>query len=332
MKKITFLTDESPVIIAEIGGNHGGDLELAKKMVDAAAGAGTNFVKFQTYVTEQLVSPNEPAYAELEREAFSFEQFLELGEHCQQKRVGFLSTPYDKDSADFLDELDVPAFKIASGDITHLSFLRYIAKKGKPILLSTGASNWEEIDASVQVICGISDVEVILLHCISSYPAPDIEANLCVIPEIETRYHSPVGFSDHTVGIDIALGAVALGAQVIEKHFTIDRALPGGDNEISILPDELACLIKGCRRIWSARGNSQRRITASEVSMRPLARRSLVAKRELSPGDVIAEDDVIAVRPGTGIPPGKLNEVVGRMVLLPIQAFRPLQWSDLKNS
>lgn len=324
MKPATFFADEYPIVIAEIGGNHGGDLDLAKVMVDAAAGAGAKFVKFQTYLAERLISPNEPACAEFEREMLSFDEFHELSEHCRLKGIVFLSTPFDEESADFLDKLGVPAFKIASGDITHVPLLQHVAGKQKPILLSTGASTWAEMDTVVRIIRNDFNVELVLLHCIAAYPTPDNEANLRIIPEMAARYGLPVGFSDHTIGIDVALGAVALGACVIEKHFTVDQTLPGGDNDISILPDELARLIEGSRRISTARGLVKRQLTSSEVELRPLIRRSLVAKHDLNPGHVISEDDVLVIRPGTGTPPSEIDNVVGRVVKQSVRAFEML--------
>lgn len=323
--------EDGPLIIAEIGGNHGGDLALAKKMVDAAIDAGGRVVKFQTYRVEAFVSPQSEAYGEFGPEALSYDQFRELATYCARHGATFLSTPFDLESADFLEELDVPAFKIASGDLTFLPLLRHVAKKGRPIILSTGAATWDEIDRAVDAIRSTSNATLTLLHCTAAYPAPDAEANLRVIPRLRKRYGTRVGFSDHTVGVDIALAAVALGAQVVEKHFTIDRSLPGGDNEMSILPHELSRLVEASRRIWCALGDSERRRTPSEEQLLPNLRRSLAINREMTMGEEILEEDLIAIRPGTGIPPFQMDRVVGRRLSRSVEAFHIIGFGDLEQ-
>ena len=331
MSKISELFAEAPFhVIAEIGGNHGGDIELARRMVDAAAESGAWAVKFQTYKTEELVAPNSEYYEAFAGEALSFAEFEELAKYCRKKGVVFLSTPFGTESADLLEKLAVPAFKIASGDLTHRSMLRYIANKGLPVMLSTGASEWSEIERSVEVLRSTGS-DCLLMHCTASYPAEDGEVNLQILPELARRYECPVGFSDHSLGIEIAFGAVALGAVVVEKHFTIDRQLPGGDNDISILPEELKTLVKQGKRIASALGSRERSLTPGERQLQPIMRRSLVAARALSVGELIERDDLIIVRPGTGIEPDSLDEIVGRSLQCAVVAGQVLTWDMVRG-
>lgn len=331
MSKISELFAEAPFpVIAEVGGNHGGDVELARRMVDAAADAGAWAVKFQTYKTEELVAPSSEYFAAFASELLNFAEFEDLAHYCQQRGIVFLSTPFGQESADLLEKLDVSAFKIASGDLTHRSLLRYIGEKGRPILLSTGASEWGDIDRSVEVLKAV-DSEFLLMHCTASYPAEDGEINLRVLPELARRYTCPVGFSDHSLGIDIALGAIALGAIVVEKHFTIDRQLPGGDNDISILPQELRNLVERGTRIASALGHQERSLTPAEHELQPIMRRSLVTARSMSAGNVIERSDLIIVRPGTGIEPDNVDRVVGSLLQRSVESGQVLTWDMLEK-
>lgn len=304
--------DETPIVIAEIGNNHGGSLELAKRMVVAAAQAGTPYVKFQTIIPERLLARDHPAFEEIVRESLSFDDFRALHRFCRERGAVFLSTPFDPESADFLEELGVPAFKVASGDLTYLPLLEHIARKHRPMLLSTGCSTLEDIDRAVAAIRGITTAELILLHCTSAYPCSDEEANLAVIPSLAERYRCRVGFSDHTVGVEIALAAAALGAVILEKHFTTDRSLAGGDNGISILPDELRVLTAGVRRVRNALGTGIRRKTESERRVDSRMHRSLVVRRDMEAGEELDTQDVDGVRPGNGLPPSELDKVLGR--------------------
>ena len=320
-----------PVVIAEIGGNHGGDYGLAVKMVDAAAEAGAQAVKFQTYLTEELVAPTHESYDAFAGEALSFEQFTALATHCRERNVVFLSTPFGIDSADFLEGMSVPAFKIASGDLTYHQLLRHIAAKGRPAMLSTGAANWDQIDRAVSEFLGITNEpsQLILMHCTAAYPAADAEANLLLIPELRQRYRCPVGFSDHTLGIGISMAAVALGAQIVEKHFTIDQTLPGGDNDISILPAELGELVVQVKRISSALGSDVREPTPSERELIPIMRRSLVVRRRVDAGAQLDREDLSIVRPGGGLAPGLLDAVIGRRTSRSLEPGDLLSEDDL---
>jgi sialic acid synthase SpsE len=322
--------DETPVVIAEIGNNHGGNVELAKRMVVAAVQAGTPYVKFQTMIPERLLARDHPAFAEFTREALSFDAFRGLHRFCREQGAVFLSTPFDPDSADFLEELSVPAFKTASSDLTYIPLLIHIARKRKPILLSTGCSTLEDIDRAVTAIREVTEAELILMHCTSAYPCPDEEANLAAIPALGERYKCRVGFSDHTLGIEIALGAAALGAVVIEKHFTTDRGLPGGDNEMSILPNELAVLLAGASRIRNAFGTGIRRKTESERRVDARMHRSLVARRDIRVGAIIVEADLDAVRPGTGIPPLEMSKIVGKRAVREVKRGQQLSLATVE--
>lgn len=311
---MTMLSNQ-PTVIAEIGGNHGGDLELAKQMVVAAVEAGTPYVKFQTYIAERLLGREHPAFDTFVEEALSFDDFRELSGFCKEVGAVFLSTPFDPESADLLEELDVPAFKIASGDLNYLPLLTHIAQKHRPILLSTGSSMFEDVGRAVRTIREVSDSELVLLHCTSAYPCPEHEANLSVISKLSEYFHCPVGFSDHTLGVENALAAVALGAVVLEKHFTTDKTLPGGDNDISLLPEELDFLCKGVKKVFRSMGSSFRQRTATEESRNIRLHRSLVARRDLKVNEVLELGDLDAVRPGDGISPADVESVVGRTLV-----------------
>ena len=308
-----FLKDE-PIVIAEIGNNHGGSLELAKQMVQAALGAGTRYVKFQTMIPNRLLSVDHPALKEFSKEALSFDEFRELKRFCEEQGAVFLSTPFDFDSADLLEELDVPVFKISSGDLTHLPLLKHVAKKQRPILLSTGASTMEDIDTAVNSIRRLSETELIIMHCTAAYPCPDDEVNLSVIPKLAKRYQCSVGFSDHTLGGEIALAAVALGAAVIEKHFTIDTTLPGGDNDMSILPAQLKKLTLNVSRVKKAFGSSDRKKTKSEIDIDQRIHRSMFAARDIHAGEFLELEDVVFLRQCTRDAPVNLQEIIGRKV------------------
>lgn len=303
--------DDAPIVIAEIGGNHGGSLDLAKEMVSAAVEAGTPYVKFQTYQAERLVGRDHPAFDAFVEEGFSFDQFRELKSYCDTVGAVFLSTPFDPESADLLEGLAVPAYKIASGDLTYTSLISHVARFGKPILLSTGVSTWDDVDRAVAEVSK-TDTPVILLHCVAAYPCADEEMDLMVIQSLADRYDRPVGFSDHTRGIEMALASVALGAVVIEKHFTTDTSLPGGDNDLSITPDELSVLVKGVSRIYGSLGDGEKKKTVTEMNIDPRIHRSLIFAKDMKAGDTIGGDDLDAVRPAVGIPPWQMEDVIGR--------------------
>ena len=322
---------DSPVfIIAEAGCNHNGDISLAKKLIDTAVLAGADAVKFQTFIADQLVTfhaakadyqkkntgnEKESQGAMLKKLELPFDAFKSLKTHCEQNGIIFLSTPFDYESVDFLDELKVSAFKIASGDITNLPFLAYIASKGKPVILSTGMSTLKEVHNAQQTLTYKRDTPLVLLHCTSEYPAPAEDINLYAMQTLSATFKVPVGFSDHTLGIEIALAAVALGARVIEKHITLDKELPGPDHRASLEPHELRNLIKNIRTIEKALGDGIKKPSPSEIKTRAIARKSIVTATQIKKGQLLSKTNLTVKRPGNGISPAEWHKVVGRKAL-----------------
>jgi N-acetylneuraminate synthase len=313
-------------VIAEAGVNHNGDLDMALQLVDAAAAAGADAVKFQTFIANRVISASAPkAKYQLQTTCATESQLdmirplqlspqahRELSDYSQERGVLFMSTPFDEDSVDLLDELGVPVFKIGSGEITNWPFLEYIARIGKPIILSTGMSYLSEVDEAVRVIRNAGCRQLLLLHCVSNYPAAPDDANLRAMETMMRAFQVPVGYSDHTPGIEVSLAATALGACVIEKHFTLDKNLPGPDHRASLEPSELAALIKGVRTVEAALGHGEKRPAASEVNTAAVARRSLVAAQDINAGTVVTREMIAIKRPGTGLPPAMHSYLVGR--------------------
>lgn len=320
-------------IIAEAGVNHNGSLEMARQLVKVAAQTGADAVKFQTFKAERLVTPDAPKadyqlqmtnatgsqYDMLRRLELSPEVHYELMTYCREKGILFMSTPFDEKSADLLNDLGVPAFKIGSGEVTNWPFLAHVARKGKPIVLSTGMSYLSEVDEAVRVIRDVGCDRLVLLHCVSSYPADPANVNLRAMQTMAMAFGVPVGYSDHTPGVEVALAAVALGACVIEKHFTLDRNLPGPDHRASLEPDELAALVQGVRTVEAALGHGRKEPAASEANTAAVARRSLVAARDIPAGTMLTEEMIAIKRPGVGLPPALRGYLVGRTVRVDIQ-------------
>ncbi len=317
------------LVIAEAGVNHNGDRGLALRLIDAAAKAGADLVKFQTFKADNLAT----AYARKadyqacnEGDAgnqFEMLQRLELSEsdhtalvaHCKDRGIGFFSTGFDLSSLDFLNSLGLDRFKVPSGELTNLPYLRRIASFGKPVILSTGMATLGEIEAAIEALenSGSRREQMTVLHCTTEYPAPFDEVNLNAMQTIGNAFGVAVGYSDHTEGIAVPLAAVALGATVIEKHFTLDRSLPGPDHAASLEPGELAAMVRGIRRVEAALGSAQKRTTPSEARNRPVARKSIVAARAIAKGERFGDDNLTAKRPGTGISPMRWDEVLGRV-------------------
>jgi N,N'-diacetyllegionaminate synthase len=325
---------EPVFVIAEAGVNHNGDPQRAKKMVDAAAEAGADAVKFQTFSAERLVTaaaleggrddPAAPALQSqiemLRRLELSPQAHRELHSLCEARRILFLSTPFDERSADLLEGLGVLAFKIGSGELTHLAFLDYIARKRKPVMLSTGMAYLSEVDEATRVIRNAGCDQLILLHCVSAYPAAPSQANLRAMRAMSEAFQMPVGYSDHTLGSEVALAAVALGACVIEKHFTLDRTLPGPDHHVSLEPRELGAMVRSIRTVERALGRGIKEPGQSELANRIAVRRSLVAVQNIPAGTRIHKDMITAKRPATGLPPGCLDWLIGRRARVMITA------------
>lgn len=314
------------LIVAEAGVNHNGDPVTARRMVDVAADAGVDAVKFQAFKAEHLVAPNAPKAAYqiaatgksesqmdmLRRLELPDEAYDNLITLCSEKGVLFMCTPFDEQSADFLETLDTKIFKIPSGELTNLSFLAHVARKSRPMIVSTGMANLEEVATAVGTIRENGDPPLILLHCVSNYPADPADANLGAIQTLIEEFHVPVGYSDHTPGIEVALAAVALGACLIEKHFTLDRKMPGPDHLASIEPNELRTLVNGIRTVESALGHGRKEPASSEADIAAVARKSLVAARDIPSGTTLTDECIAILRPGTGLPPDMKLRVVGR--------------------
>lgn len=321
-------------IIAEAGVNHNGDITIAKQLIDVAIDAGVDAVKFQTFKAEKLASISAPKaeyqshttdeaesqFEMLQRLELSVDSHIELKAYCQAKDILFMSTPFDTESADLLDNLELPVFKISSGEITNLPLLQHVALKGKPIILSTGMSDLTEVGQAVQAIKSTGNDQLVLLHCVSNYPADSGDVNLRAMGTMANAFQVPVGYSDHTLGIEVALAAVALGACVIEKHYTLDRNQPGPDHRASLEPDELVALIKGARMVESALGHGRKEPASSEADTAAVARKSLVAAKDIKAGTSLFADHIAIKRPGTGLPPFLHSYLIGLTLNTDVQA------------
>ncbi len=315
-------------IIAEAGVNHNGNLTTAHHLIDAAVKSGADAVKFQTFKAENLVISSAPKaeyqsrnlgdvhssqFKMLKELELGFEEFCILKEYCDKKGILFLSTPFDYESADFLESL-VDRYKISSGDCTNYPFLKYISRKGKPVILSTGMTTVEEVSTAVSIFKN-SGNSLSLLHCTTNYPCPFSDVNLRAMLTLKEKFNVPVGYSDHTKGIEVSIASVALGAEIVEKHFTLDCSMPGPDHRASLEPDELTNLIMAVRNVEISLGDGLKQPRESELEIRTYARRSLVFRRAMKAGDVISEDDLVLKRPGFGLSADRINDVVGKRLV-----------------
>ncbi len=320
-------------VIAEAGVNHNGDPEMALRLIDVAAEAGADAVKFQTFRADRLATSGAPK-ADYQRAAtagnegqldmlrkleLSPDAHRRLQAHCAARGILFLSTPFDEECADLLASLGVPAFKTPSGELTNLAFLAHVARKGRPMLVSTGMATLAEVDEAVRTIRANGNPPVALLHCVSDYPADPASANLRALQTLEAAFGVPAGYSDHTPGLETALAAAALGACIIEKHFTLDRSLPGPDHAASIEPAQLAQLITGIRAVESALGDGRKAPAPSEAGTAEAARKRLVAARDIAAGERISADAIGLRRAGTGLPLSTRGQVVGRIARVAIR-------------
>ena len=319
------------LIIAEAGVNHNGDLDLAKQLIDVAADAGADLVKFQTFnanrqVTStakkadyqnQTTDSTESQHAMLRRLELTETMHHQLIAHCATRNIGFFSTGFDIESVNLLVSLGQERFKIPSGEITNLPYLRHIGRLGKTVILSTGMATLGEIEAAIEVLeqAGMPRTKLTVLHCTTEYPTTLTEVNLRAMQSIHTAFGVAVGYSDHTQGIEVAISAVAMGATVIEKHFTLDCNLPGPDHQASLEPAELKAMITAIRNIEIALGDGIKHLTPSEARNKPVARKSLVASRRIKAGEVFTAENLTAKRPGTGISPMRWDEFMGRAAL-----------------
>ncbi|MFX1483472.1 MAG: N-acetylneuraminate synthase [Promethearchaeota archaeon] len=330
---------ESVFIIAEAGVNHNGEMRIAKKLVDAAVASGVDAVKFQTFKTEKLttkqadmaeyqkdqVKEHDSQFDMIKRLELSYDSFVELKEYCDERGILFLSTPHSVDAVDFLDSL-MPAYKIGSGDLTNLPFLRMVALKGKPIFLSTGMANLEEVREAVQTIREVGRNELVLLHCLTNYPADIRDSNLRAMGTMKSEFGLPIGFSDHTMGTAASIAAVAMGACVIEKHFTTDRNLPGPDHKASLEPQQLTELVGSIRDIEAALGTGVKEPTEDEIKIRAIARKSIVSVVKIRKGEEITTEMIDIKRPGDGIAPKHYDDVIGKKAAREIQEDCVLTW------
>lgn len=313
-------------IIAEAGVNHNGDFNLAKRMVDVAKNAGADYVKFQTFVPEKLVSKYAQK-AEYQKETTGTEEtqlqmlqkltltendFVELKKYCLEVGIGFISTPFDLESIAFLEKLDMDFWKIPSGEVTNLPYLEKIARTGRSVVMSTGMCDVKEICDAIGALEENGAGDIVLLHCNTQYPTPYIHVNLNAMRTIKEKTHKKVGYSDHTEGIEIPIAAVAMGATVIEKHFTLDKNMEGPDHRASLNPDELKAMVIAIRNVEKAMGDGYKKLSPSETENKKVIRKSIVARKKIVVGEIFTEDNLITKRPGIGISPMEWHNVIGK--------------------
>lgn len=330
------------LIIAEAGVNHNGSLDIAKRLVDEAADAGVDIVKFQTFKAEKLVSKSAKQaeyqqrnigkadvsqYSMLKKLELSPFQHEELIDYCHEKGIRFFSTAFDMDSIEYLHSLNLGLWKIPSGEITNYPYLRKIAQYGEPVILSTGMCELADIEAAIQVLLshGLQKHQITVLHCNTEYPTPMKDVNLKAMLEIESKFEVSVGYSDHTEGIEVPIAAVALGATVIEKHFTLDKNMEGPDHKASLEPQELRAMVKAIRNIEQALGNGHKVISASERKNIEVARKSIVAACPIRKGELLTDENLTVMRPGNGISPMRWEEVIGTYATRDYQEEEPIE-------
>lgn len=344
--KIELKNFGTPFIIAEIGSNHNGDMHLARRIIDAAKDCGCDAVKFQSFNDKSLISKTEydanTVYNDSAKKHFGSleemvkkyylreEQHYELKKYCNKIGIIFSSSPFSKEEVDLLIKLDVPFLKLASMDINNYPLLRYMAATGKPIIVSTGMATLAEIDNAVHIIEKEGNSQIILLHCISIYPPAYEDIHLRNITMLQKTFPYPVGFSDHSIGTHIPLAAVTLGSCVIEKHFTIDKGLPGWDHEISADPSEMKAIVAQSKLINLSLGSYNRTVSPAEETKKLKFRRSIVAATDLVPGQVIGKDDLTSKRPGSGLPADLTDYFIGRTVKKAIAYDSLLKWEDFE--
>ncbi len=336
------------IIIAEAGVNHNGDINTAKKLIEIAAEAGVDYVKFQSFVASKLVSPSakkaeyqskniddgdDSQFQMLKKLELSHADHLTLIDHCFKNKIKFLSTAFDVDGVHYLDELGLDLFKIPSGELTNFPYLKTAAQKGKPIILSSGMATMKDIEDALQVLIqyGAKKEDISILHCNTEYPTPMEDVNLKAMQTIGETFGVNIGYSDHTLGIEVPTAAVALGATIIEKHFTMDKQMPGPDHKASLEPDELIAMVKAIRNIEKAiSGTGLKNPSQSELKNINIARKSIHLVKNLQAGSVIKEEDLIALRPGDGISPMEWNNIIGKTLSFDKKQLDKLIWDDLK--
>jgi N,N'-diacetyllegionaminate synthase len=335
---------ERPYIVAEIGSNHNGDMALCRELIERAKLCGADAVKFQSWTKRSLVSKAEyernTQYAaatngatleqEIEKYQLTPEQHYEVADYCRSAGICFFSSCFSKEEVDLLDSLDVPVFKIASMDINHLLLLQYAASKKRPVVLSTGLATLGEIERAIETLRQAGAASIVLMHCLSIYPSPPEIVNLRNMAMLETAFNLPVGYSDHSIGTSIPLAAIALGACMIEKHFTLDKSMAGWDHSISSDPAELSYLVREGLNVFEALGGTTRSITPDQVAKRMVFRRRLVLCRPVKSGQTLTLDDFDFKRPGTGINPDEFGYLIGRIANRDLECEQELEWTDLR--
>lgn len=334
-----------PYIIAEIGSNHNGDMDLCRRMIDAAADAGAHAVKFQSWSESSLIAREEydrnPEYSDKTKHFGSLlqmvrayqltpAQHVEAQGYCRSRGVVFCSSVFSPEETDLLERLDVPFFKIASMDVVNLPLLAFVARKQRPMIIATGMATLAEVDRAVATVRGEGNEQIVLLHCVSIYPPEYDTIRLRNMEMLRQAFDVPVGFSDHTLGTSIPLAAIALGACLIEKHFTLDKDMAGWDHSISADPGELRTIAEEGRHVFDSLGDFPRTVTDAEMQKRQKFRRSLVARHALSLGHVLTEEDLTSKRPGSGISPGEMRYVLGRRLADDIEEDHVIRWGDLQ--
>jgi sialic acid synthase SpsE len=317
-------------IIAEAGLNHNGDPNLAHQLIDSAAKCGADAIKFQTYKTEELFPPDHPDYQKFQQTEFTLETYKELKSHTEEKNLVFLSTPFDVESLEMLEALHVEAIKIGSGEVTHLAFLNRVTQSNKPVILSTGMSTVPEIQAAVQKLVGNNCCELALLHCVSAYPCPADKANIRMVSFLKKHFNLLTGYSDHTTSDTAAMSAVALGACIIEKHFTLDHELPGWDHFFSYDPNQFKSMVKSIRETEAVLGLGDKVVADVEEEIHKIARRSIYARRDIKAGETIEEHMLVIRRPVGPLQADQIDAVIGKQAANNISAESPLRLDMLE--
>lgn len=336
--------NQNVFLIAEAGVNHNGDFSIAKKLIDVAVKAGVDAIKFQTFVTENLLLSTTPkaeyqkkattnmdtSYEMLEKYEFTKDDFKNLKNYCEEKKIIFLSTPFDKESVDWLDELNVAAFKIGSGDLNNFPLIKYICSKRKPMLLSTGMATLNEVIESVGFIKSNKIKEIVIFQCTTSYPAPYQELNLNVIDTYKRQFPEIIlGFSDHSLGIEASIGATTKGVKLIEKHFTLDKNMEGPDHKASLEPYELTKWVSSIRNIEKALGNYEKIPSKSEFEIAKVARKSIVTLKDIKKEEILTLENITTKRPGIGIPPTKFEDILGKKLNKNLPKNSLINWEDI---
>jgi N,N'-diacetyllegionaminate synthase len=322
---------EKTYFIAEAGLNHNGDIQIAKKLIENAKNAGADAIKFQTYKTEEFLSNSSEYFKFFKNVELTYDDFKELNDFSKKIGITFFSAPFDIESANFLDKIDVPCFKIASGEITNIPLLKHIAKMGKPMIISTGLCNMKEVEDAVNTCIEEGNSQLALFHCVANYPTQPEEVNLTAMETMREKFNIPIGFSDNGESTLVDLAAVSLGANLIEKHYTLKKDMEGPDHFFSIEPSRMKKLIEEIRVIEKMRGNGKKMPQPSEVSNRPAIRKSIMASKLIQKNTILSKEVLSIKRPGDGIEPKYLGEILGKKVNKEILQDESLKWENIEK-